>query len=93
MKRDNQYYRIPASFAGKSLETLYADYLALLDEAKVEIVSKVRRTDLLPDLLMIVFINHVCHFLHPLSASSITQIGKGLQQIQIECRSLHSSLT
>ena len=45
MKGDNQYYRIPASFAGKSLETLYADYLALLDEAKVEIVSKVRRTE------------------------------------------------
>ena len=40
----NKYYRIPASFAGKNLETLYADYLALLDEAKVEI-SRVRRTE------------------------------------------------
>lgn len=39
-----KYYRIPAAFAGKSLETLYADYLALLDEAKVE-VSMLRRTE------------------------------------------------
>ena len=44
MKGDSKYYRIPASFAGKSLETLYADYLALLDEAKVE-VSMLRRTE------------------------------------------------
>ena len=44
MKGDNKYYRIPASFAGKSLETLYADYLALLDETKVD-VSMLRRTE------------------------------------------------
>ena len=44
IKGDNKFYRIPAAFAGKSLETLYADYLALLDEAKVE-VSMLRRTE------------------------------------------------